>query len=115
MLVLQAIPAPGRDAYRLLRTRIKAASTWVWANKARTRLKHVQRPKGGHITIASADGVLVAHVHPKTASDLFYLAEKFMGRLVAWFETELTAIHLQFLDEPVPVKRRKRAKPTRRR
>lgn len=107
MLVLQAIPAPGRDAYRLLRTRIKAASTWVWANKARTRLKHVQRPKGGHITIASADGVLVAHVHPKTASDLFYLAEKFTGRLVAWFEADLVAINLQFLPDPPPAPRRR--------
>ena len=109
MLVLQAIPAPGRDAYRLLRTRIKAASTWEWANKARTRLKHVQRPKGGHIRIASADGVLVAHIHPKTASDLFYLAEKFTGRLVAWFEADLVAINLQLLpDPPPPPRRRKR-------
>jgi len=108
MLVLQAIPAPGQDAYRLLRARIRTASTWAWSNKAKTRLKHVQRPKGGHIAIAEADGVLVAHVHPKTSSDLFYLAEKFTGRLVAWFETDLVAINLQFIADPPPRKRRRR-------
>jgi hypothetical protein len=33
-----------------------------------------------------------------------------MGRLVAWFESELAAIHLLFLDDAAPPKRRKRAK-----
>jgi len=107
MLVLQAVPAPGQDAYRLLRARIRTASTWSWSNKAKTRLKHVQRPKGGHIEVANAHGVLVAHVHPKTSSDLFYLAEKFTGRLVAWFETDLVAINIQFVPEPPPKKRRR--------
>lgn len=107
MLVLQAVPAPGQDAYRLLRARIRTASTWAWSNKAKTRLKHVQRPKGGHIAVANANGVLVAHVHPKTSSDLFYLAEKFTGRLVAWFETDLVAINIQFVPEPPPRKRRR--------
>jgi hypothetical protein len=46
--------------------------------------------------------VIVARVHPKTARDLFYLAEKFMGRLVAWFEDELSAINVQFLPGPTP-------------
>src|SRR5690349_14972868 len=100
MLVLQAVPVQGRDAFRLLRARIRDASTWVWGNKAKTRLKHVQRPKGGHITISNADGVLVARVEPKTADDLFYLAEKFTGRLVAWFKTDLAAINIQFVAEP---------------
>ncbi len=108
MLVLQAVPAPGQDAYRLLRARIRTASTWAWSNKAKTRLKHVQRPKGGHIAISNANGVLVAHVHPKTSNDLFYLAEKFTGRLVAWFETDLVAINMQFLADPPPQKRRRR-------
>ena len=107
MLVLQAVPAPGRDAYRLLRARIREASTWDWGNKAKTRLKHVQRPKGGHITIANANGVLVAHVYPKTPNDLFYLAEKFTGRLVAWFEADLMAINIQFVPDP-PVKKKRR-------
>lgn len=108
MLVLQAVPAPGQDAYRLLRARIRTASTWAWSNKAKTRLKHVQRPKGGHIEVANANGVLVAHVLPKTSNDLFYLAEKFTGRLVAWFEADLVAINIQFLPDPPPKKRRRR-------
>ena len=109
MLVLQAVPAPGRDAFRLLRARIRGASTWNWGNKARTRIKHVQRPHGGHISISNANGVLVAHVQPKTAGDLFYLAEKFTGRLVAWFEADLVAINIQFMaDPPRPRKRRAR-------
>lgn len=108
MLVLQAVPAPGQDAYRLLRARIRTASTWAWSNKAKTRLKHVQRPTGGHIEVANANGVLVAHVLPKTSNDLFYLAEKFTGRLVAWFEADLVAINIQFLPDPPPKKRRRR-------
>jgi len=108
MLVLQAVPARGADAFKLLRARIRTASTWVWGNKARTRLKHVQRPQGGHIRIANANGVLVAHVHPQTPSDQFYLAEKFMGRLIAWFEAELHSIDIQFIPEPEKPKRRRR-------
>ena len=108
MLVLQVVPAPGRDAYRLLRARIRDASTWEWGNKAKTRLRHVQRRKGGYIGLASANGVLVAQVRPKTPSDLFYLAEKFTGRLVAWFEQDLLAINIQFVPEPPAPKRKRR-------
>jgi hypothetical protein len=108
MLVLQAVPAPGHDAFRLLRARIREAATWEWGNKARTRLRHVQRPQGGFIAIANANGVLVAHIHPKTPNDLFYLAEKFTGRLVAWFESELVAINVQFVADPPKPKRRRR-------
>lgn len=114
MLVLQAVPAPGRDAFRLLRARIRQASTWDWGNKRRTRLKHVQRPRGGHIAISNAGGVLVAHIHPKTPNDLFYLAEKFTGRLVAWFEADLVAINIQVVPEPVRPKRRSRSRSRRR-
>lgn len=113
MLVLQAIPARDVDAYKLLRGRIREASTWDWANKARTRLRHVQRPKGGHIRISDAGGVLVAHVHPATPRDQFYLAEKFMGRLIAWFEGDLLAINIQFVPEPEKPNRAKR-KPAKR-
>lgn len=110
MLVLQAVPQPGRDIYKLLRSRIRAANTWDWGNKTRTRLKHVQRPNGGYIKIANADGVLVAHVHPKTPADLFYLAEKFTGRLIAWFQADLTAINVQFMEDPPQRKARKSAR-----
>jgi hypothetical protein len=110
MLVLQAVPVRGANAYKLLRARIRQASTWNWANKRRTRLKHVRRPRGGYISIADADGVLVAHVHPKSAADLFYLAEKFTGRLIAWFERDLLAINVQVVAEPEQPARSKRRK-----
>jgi hypothetical protein len=109
MLVLQVVPAPGRDAYRLLRSRIREAPTWNWSNKKKTRLKHVQRPRGGDIAIANANGVLVAQVRPTTPADLFYLAEKFTGRLIAWFESDLAAINMQFVAD-APKKRRRRAR-----
>jgi hypothetical protein len=108
MLVLQAVPVHGVNAYRLLRARIREATTWHWSNKARTRLKHVQRQKGGHIRIADAEGVLVAHVHATNTRDQFYLAEKFIGRLVAWFENDLLTINMQFVREPEKPVRRKR-------
>jgi hypothetical protein len=100
MLVLQVVPTHGVNAYKALRARIRDASTWVWGNKARTRLKHIQRPKGGHIRISDAGGVLVAHIHPATPRDEFYLTEKFMGRLIAWFENDLLSINVQFVAEP---------------
>ena len=108
MLVLQAVPAGQLDAFKLLRSRIRGASTWSWGNKAKTRLKHAQRPRGGYIQVGNADGVLVAHIHPKTPADLFYLTEKFTGRLVAWFEGELLSINMQFVPDPPPRKRRRR-------
>jgi hypothetical protein len=108
MLVLSAVPAPGRDAFKLLRSRIREAATWEWGNKARTRLRHIQRRQGGHIAISNAGGVLVAHIKPKTPNDLFYLAEKFTGRLVAWFEQDLVALNIQFVaDPPAPKQKRK--------
>jgi len=108
MLVLQAIPAPGRNAYSLLRARIRDAATWAWSNKARTRLKHVNRPKGGHIDIADGGGILVARIHPKTPADLFYLTEKFTGRLVAWFRDDLVAVNIQFVPDAPEAKPRRR-------
>lgn len=108
MLVLQAVPRANQDAYKLLRARIREAATWEWSNKARTRLRHVQRPRGGHIQISNAGGVLVAHIHPKTPNDLFYLAEKFTGRLIAWFEEELQSINIQIVpDAGAPRKKRR--------
>jgi len=108
MLVLQAVPVHGVDVFKLLRARIREATTWTWGNKARTRLRHVQLLKGGYIHIAGAGGVLVAQIHPKESRDLFYLAEKFTGRLVAWFEKDLLSINIQFIPEPEKPKRRRR-------
>jgi hypothetical protein len=113
MIQIQVVPRAGVDAYALLRAKVlHGAATWYWSNKARTRLRHLQ--SAGHIDVANAGGVLVAKVRPKDPRDIFYLAEKFMGRLVAWFEAELAAIHLLFLEEPTPP-RRKRGKAKRRR
>jgi hypothetical protein len=92
----------------MLRARLRDAKTWFWANKAKTRLKHVQRPKGGYIEVGRAGGVLVARIHPKEPGDQFYLVEKFTSRLVAWFEQELLAINLQFVPEPQPKRRRRK-------
>jgi hypothetical protein len=107
MIVVQVVPNGEMDIYRLLRHKvIHEAATWYWHNKKKTRLKHVRGE--GYIEVGSADGVLVARVYPSAPSDLFYLAEKFMGRLVAWFEEHMAAINIQFV--PDPKKRRKRTR-----
>jgi hypothetical protein len=104
MIVIQVVPKGDRDVYRMLRSKvIHEATTWYWSNKAKTRLKHLR--SDGYIEVGSANGVLVAHVYPRERSDLFYLSEKFMGRLVAWFEEDMAAINVQFVPDP---KRRKR-------
>ena len=107
MIVMQVVPKDGRvDAYRLLRAKVlHDATTWYWSNKAKTRLRHINSE--GHIDVGGARGVLVARIHPKSQRDVFYLSEKFLGRLIAWFEEHLAAINLQFAPDP-PKKRRKR-------
>lgn len=98
MIRIQVVPRAGADAYRLLRSKVlHDAATWYWSNKKKTRLRHVQ--SGGYIDVANAGGVVVATVCPKEPRDIFYLAEKFMGRLVAWFEEDLSAINVQFVEE----------------
>ena len=107
MIQIQVAPREGADAYQLLRSKVlHGAATWYWANKAKTRLMHLQSE--GHIQVAEAGGVVVARVVPKAPRDLFYLAEKFMGRLVAWFEADLAAINVQFGVVPQEPKRRRR-------
>jgi hypothetical protein len=114
MIQIQVVPRAGVDAYALLRAKVlHEAATWYWGNKARTRLRHLQ--SAGHIDVANAGGVLVARVSPKDPRDIFYLAEKFMGRMVAWFETELAAIHLQILDDATPARGRRQGRAKRRR
>ncbi len=107
MITIQVVPKPGVDAYALLRAKVlHDAATWYWNDRAKTRLRHVQ--SNGHIEVSHAGGVVVARVVPKDRRDLFYLAEKFQGRLVAWFEDELAAINVQLVGEPVRPKQRKR-------
>ena len=113
MLSLQVIPRTGVDAYRMLRDKVThEARTWSWKNKAKTRLSHKQNP-GGYIEVGSADGVLVAEIHPADEDDTYFFAEKFIGRLVAWFQPDLAAINIQFRDAPVQPSRRKKQKPSR--
>lgn len=103
MIVIQVVPKAGINAYKLLRSKVlHAAATWEFSNKAKTRLRHIQ--SAGYIDIANAGGVISAQIHPKDRRDHFYLAEKFMGRLVAWFEDDLVAINLQFVE---PEKKKK--------
>lgn len=109
MIQIQVVPREGVDLYKLLRAKVlHEATTWDWSNKAKTRLKHVQ--SDGHIDVANAGGVVVARVYPKAPRDLFYLAEKFMGRMVAWFEDDLASINVQFVEGPKPRRRAGRTK-----
>jgi hypothetical protein len=99
MIAIQVVPGQGVDAYRLLRDKVThGAATWYWVNKNKSRLRHSQVKKG-YIEVASAEGILVAQIYPKGPKDLFYLSEKFIGRLIAWFEDELVAINIQFIPE----------------
>jgi hypothetical protein len=107
MLIVQVVPKAGYDAYRLLRSKvIHEAKTWDWSNRKKTRLTHKQKDRG-HVEVGSAKGILIADIRSKNPADAFFLVEKFVGRLVAWFENELAAINVQFLEEP-PKKRRRR-------
>ncbi len=64
MIQIQVVPRGGVDAYKLLRAKVlHEAATWYWANKAKTRLRHIQ--SDGHLDVANAGGVVVARVFPK--------------------------------------------------
>jgi hypothetical protein len=105
MLKLQVIPQPGVDAYKLLRNKVtNEARTWKWSNKTKTRLRH-SRQNSGYIQVANAAGVLTAEIHPG-GDGPYFLTEKFIGRLVAWFPEDLLAINLQFAPDP-PRKRKR--------
>lgn len=96
-IVIQVVAAHGKDAYRLLRDKVThEAETWYWANKTKTRLKHTNST--GYIEIASAAAVVIARVFPKTKGGAYFLTEKLVGRLVAWFEHDLAAMNIQFLE-----------------
>ncbi len=105
MIVMQVVPKDGSvDVYRLLRSKVlHEAATWYWGNKPKTRLRHLNSK--GYIDVRGADGVLVAHIHPSSPRDVFYLSEKLLGRLAAWFEDYLAAINVQFVPD---LKRRKK-------
>jgi hypothetical protein len=98
MIKIQVVPQGGSDAYRLLRDKVThEAKTWSWDNKAKTRLVHSGQSTG-YVEVGSADGVLVAELYPGESGQ-YFLIEKFVGRLVAWFPQELFAINIQFVPE----------------
>jgi hypothetical protein len=108
MILIQLVPNGKNDAYKLLRDKVShEAETWSWDNKAKTKLTHANID--GYIEIGSVDGVVVAKVFPKTKNYEYYLVEKFIGRLVAWFGDDLAAINVQFIVDP-PTKAKKKSK-----
>ncbi len=97
MISLQIVPRYGVDAYRLIRDKVTHdAHTWAWKNRKRTRLTRKSEPKRGYIDVGSADGVVVAQIRPARQDDDWFFAEKFIGRLVAWFPSDIAAINVQF-------------------
>lgn len=109
MIVIQIVPAHEQDAYRLLRDKVThEAKTWDWTNKAKTRLRHIN--SGGYIDVANGKGVVAARVYPAEPKDQFFLVEKFVGRLVAWFSGQLVAVNMQFVPGPPAKPRRRKRK-----
>ena len=98
MIIIQVIPRDGHDAYKMLRDKVThGAQTFSWGNKAKTRLYHAKK-NSGYIEVASADNILVAQIYPLDP-DPYFLTEKFIGRMVAWFRNDLFAINIQFVPE----------------
>jgi len=107
MISIQAIPKSDIDVYKLLRDRVThKAHTFEWANKAKTRLHH-KGSKSGYIKVGTVEGVLVAQIKPQESAH-YFLCEKFIGRLIAWFENELMAINIQLKEETEKKRKRKR-------
>lgn len=99
MISIQVVPVQDVDAYKLLRDKVThEAATWYWVNSAKSRLRHTQVKKG-YIEVTGAEGILIAQIYPKEPKDLFYLSEKFIGRLIGWFSDRLLAINVQFVPE----------------
>lgn len=101
MLRLQIVPRSGVDAFRLLRDKVTfEAQTWAWRNKLKTRIGHIKRPKAGcYIKIEGAGGVVVADIRATSPDDTWFLSEKFIGRVVSWFGSDIAAINVQFSGE----------------
>ncbi len=98
MIFIQVVPNGNHDVYKMLRDKVShEANTWSWANKGKTKLIHTNID--GYIEIGSADGVVIAHVFPKSKEYEYYLVEKLMGRLIAWFPSDLAAINVQFITD----------------
>ncbi len=94
MLRIEVVPRAGRDAYELLREHIaQRALTWVWKDTAQRLLQHIRKP-AGHILLTPEPDRLIAEVVSDALEDRVFLAERFVGRLLAWLATDLESIHL---------------------
>ncbi len=112
MIEIEIHPKPGANAYALLRSRVHQAATWRWGNRAKTRLRHVQSE--GWIDVRKDGRSVIAKVVPKARRDVFYLAEKLTGRLVAWFPNELASIQVHLGGRKAAGKMRGKGKRKRR-
>ena len=98
MIAIQIVPKTGQDAYKLLRDKVThEARTWSWSNKAKTRLVH-KRSTSGYIEVTDAEGILLARIISDNSRP-YFLLERFVGRLVAWFQDRLFAINIQFMPD----------------
>ena len=108
MISIQVVAKGDEVVYRLLRDKVThEARTWSWANQSKTRLQHA-RLDAGYIEVGTAESVLVAQIHPKSKQDEYFLAEKFVGRLTAWFADKFLAVNLRFRPELSGRARRRR-------
>lgn len=100
MISLQIISNTGFNLYKNLRIKVtRDAQTFYWANRQKNKLCHTNQAQKNFIRIAGTTDVVIAHVNAVTEEASFYLVEKLMGRLVAWFEHDLIAINIQFISE----------------
>jgi hypothetical protein len=107
MLTVQVIPTGEYKLYQLLREKIAHhATTFFWANGTKTRLKH--NAGNGYIDIGNHNGILLARIRPANRTE--FLIEKFVGRLVAWFPTEVAAINVQVVEENGTSKKKSKKK-----
>jgi hypothetical protein len=104
MLKIQVIPRSDANVYQILREKIdNEARTFIWADKKKLRLRHVQPAHAGQIRMRDADGILVADTHEGDQ-----IAGAFIGRLTAWFPEEIVAINIQVLAGGTTKKRKPR-------
>ena len=104
MLRIQVIPRGDENVYHILRQKIdNEAKTFVWADKKKLRLRHVQPAHAGQIRMRDADGVLVADTFQGDQ-----IVGAFIARLAAWFPGEVAAINIQVVMDDADKGRRKK-------
>jgi hypothetical protein len=85
MILIQVIPKGKTDAYKLLKDKVShEANTWLWANKAKTKLEHVNA--NGYIEV---DRVLTEYWLPAftrrtNEAWMFWLRNTSVGSLLGF-------------------------------